>query len=152
MDLPTSSAEPGSLRIEAATPPWEPEVLEQLREALERCPDVAFAHLPGVHVTQHQEQPELVLFVWLLPGALRSLRQALNVVSEVVARVLPDGAYLDVVILNSAPELLEAVECAGCLLVERVPEERRRAREAAGRPVEADSPPEERTSPWWWPF
>ncbi len=153
VDLTPSTPDRTTIRIEPATPPWEPEVIERLRAALARCPDVAFAHLPQVYVPEHQDHPEMVLFVWLLPGALRSLRQALNTVSEIVAHALPDDDYLDVVILNSAPELLERVERAGCLLVDRVPEERSRARNAAARSGEPEPEvPAGRTSPWWWPF
>ena len=82
-------------------------------------------------VPAHQNAPSLVLFVWLRPPALRSLRFALNLVSEAVARALPDGDFLDVVVLNSAPEWLAAVERARSLLVENDPEERARALSAA---------------------
>jgi hypothetical protein len=112
------------------TPPARPlgdEVERQLRQDLEKCPDVAFAHLVDVHVPDQGEEPGAVLFVWLEPPAMRSLRGALNLVSDVVARALPEDRYLDVVILNSAPELLPDVERAGCLFVEPNPEERRRA-------------------------
>jgi hypothetical protein len=118
---------PQELRIEKAERPLATEVEARLARGLTACPDVAFAHLPQVFVPDRQERPELVLFVWLEPGAMRSLRQALNLVSEVVARALPAEQYLDLVVLNSAPELLDAVERAGCLLVERNPMERTRA-------------------------
>jgi hypothetical protein len=75
----------------------------------------------------------LVLFVWLTAAAMRSLRHSLNLVSDEVARALPPGEYLDVVILNSAPELLDDVERAGRLLVERDPGERERALQAMRR-------------------
>ena len=101
--------------------------MEELRSGLERCPDLAFAHLVDVEVPAGGESAGLVLFVWLVPDALRSLRAALDLVSEIVARALPADRYLDVVILNSAPELLSEVESAGCLLVEPHPEERKRA-------------------------
>lgn len=125
------------------------EVEQRLKEQLMCCPDVAFAHLPEVLVPARQQRPEPVLFVWLEPGALRSLRFALNLVSEAVARALPDGEFLDVVVLNSAPELLEQVEAAGSLLVEKNPEERQRALRAASEPVTLDGAP---GRPWWWPF
>jgi hypothetical protein len=99
----------------------------ELRSRLERCPDLAFAHLVDVEVPARGESAGLVLFAWLVPDAMRSLRAALDLVSEIVARALPADRYLDVVILNSAPELLSEVESAGCLLVEPHPEERRRA-------------------------
>jgi hypothetical protein len=137
------------MRISRASKPLAREVEQRLEEELSKCPDLAFAHLPEVHVPEQQAQPELVLFVWLVPEALRSLRSALNLVSEAVARALPEKQYLDVVILNSAPELLADVEDAGCLLVERSPEERQRALAAADSPPAADEP---RKSPWWWPF
>jgi hypothetical protein len=69
----------------------------------------------------------MVLFVWLVPAAMRSLRAALNLVADTVAKTLPGDQFLDVVILNSAPELLPEVERAGCLFVEPHPDERRRA-------------------------
>jgi len=136
------------MTIEPPRHPLDPELQAELREALGRCPDVAFVHLPQVRVTG-QGEPELALFVWLVPGALRSLRMALNLVSEIVSRVLPQERYLDVVILNSAPELLLQVEAAGCLLVERDADERQRALAAAGSDPEG---PEPDRRPWWWPF
>ena len=134
------------LQIEARTLELDKEVERELRRQLEGCPDLAFAHLPQVFVPGQHASPELVLFVWFLPGALRSLRSALNLVSEAVAQALPVEQYLDVVVLNSAPELLDAVERAGCLLVERDPAERRRALAAAagGEPPELFG-----KRPWW---
>jgi hypothetical protein len=126
-----------------------PEIVQKLSDQLGRCPDLAFAHLPLVLVPGRQERPAPVLFVWLEAGALRSLRSALNLVSEAVSRALPDGEFLDVVVLNSAPELLDQVEAASSLLVERNPEERARALEAASE-ESASQPAEPR--PWWWPF
>ena len=66
--------------------------------------------------------------------------------SEAVARVLPDGDYLDVVVLNSAPELLDEVERARALLVENDAEERNRALAAlaASDGVSGSEP-----KPWW---
>jgi hypothetical protein len=90
------------------------------------------------------------LFVWLQPAAMRSLRMSLNLVSEIVADVLPEAVHLDVLILNSAPELLDRVESAGCLLVERDPDERRRALEAAAAPVGGAGVAGRRRP--WWPF
>ena len=121
-------AEPDQhLRITPPARPLDDEVEERLRDGLEACPDVAFAHLVDVDVPERGEGPGAVLFVWLVPAAMRSLRAALNLVSDTVARALPKDLFLDVVILNSAPELLPEVERAGCLLVEPNPEERRRA-------------------------
>ncbi len=125
-------------------------VEERLRSDLELCPDVAFAHLADVIVPGGSGAPEPTLFVWLRPEGLRSVRSALNLVSEAVARSLPDDRYLDVVILNSAPELLEDIESRGVLVVERDAAERRRAREAASDlDGYAPLPPRRR---WWWPF
>jgi hypothetical protein len=103
----------------------------KLREGLDACPDLAFAHLVDVEVPEHGEAPDTVLFVWLVPAAMKSMRAALNLVSEAVARALPTDRYLDVVILNSAPEVLLDVERAGCLFVEPHPNERQRALAAA---------------------
>lgn len=108
------------------------ETREKLKDELAACPDVAFAHLPQVTVVGRQESPQMSLFVWLVPEAVGSLRAALNLVSEAVARALPHDVFLDVLILNSVPEMLVQVEAAGCLLVERDPVERRRALDAAG--------------------
>lgn len=124
---------PSEIRIEPPVEPLDPEVRAAVQRRLAACSDVAFAHLPQVLVPGRQERPELVLFVWLTEGAMRSLRQSLNLVSEEVARALPSGQYLDLVILNSAPELLGDVERAGCLLVERDPDERQRALRALDR-------------------
>jgi hypothetical protein len=63
--------------------------------------------------------------------------------------VLPDDAFLDVVVLNSAPELLGPVEAARSLLVENDPEERARALQAASSP---DLPEPAFKRRWWWPF
>ena len=117
------------------TPPGRPlgdEVEVKLREGLQACPDLAFAHLVDVDVPEQGEGPGMVLFVWLVPAAMRYLRAALNLVSETVAKALPEDRFLDVVILNSAPELLSDVERAGCLFVEPDAGERRRALAAIG--------------------
>jgi hypothetical protein len=116
------------------TPPGQPlgaEVEVKLREALDACPDLAFAHLVDVEIPEHGEAPDMVLFVWLVPAAMKSMRAALNLVSEAVATALPPDRYLDVVILNSAPEVLPDVERAGCLFVEPHADERQRALAAA---------------------
>ena len=116
-----------NLRITPPSRPFEDAAEVKLREGLERCPDVAFAHLVDVEVPDRGEGPGPVLFVWLVPAAMRSLRAALDLVSETVAKALPSDIFLDVVILNSAPELLPEVEGAGCLFVEPHPDERERA-------------------------
>ena len=121
------------LIIEPAEDGLDHEVEDRLRTELASCPDVAFAHLPQVTVVGRQTLPQLSLLVWLVPEAVGSLRAALNLVCEAVARALPEEVYLDVLILNSMPELLATVEAAGCLLVERDVDERRRACDAAGR-------------------
>ena len=115
------------IRITPPGLPLEDEVLEKLRIGLDGCADLAFAHLVDVDVPERHEEPGLVLFVWLVPAAMRYLRAALDLVSDIVAKALPENRFLDVVILNSAPELLADVERAGCLLVEPNPDERQRA-------------------------
>jgi hypothetical protein len=123
------------LRISPPGSPLGDEVEVKLREGLGACPDLAFAHLVDVDVPEQGDGPGMVLFVWLVPAAMKSIRAALNLVSEAVAKALPGDRYLDVVILNSAPELLPDVERAGCLLVEPHPDERRRALAAASMRV-----------------
>jgi hypothetical protein len=115
------------LHITPPARPLEDEVEDKLRKGVEACPDVAFAHLVDVDVPGLGEGPGTVLFVWLVPAAMKSLRAALNLVSESVAKALPRDRFLDVVILNSAPELLPDVERTGCLFVEPDPDERQRA-------------------------
>ena len=131
--------------------PLSEEVRQKLGDALEMCPDVAFAHLVEVDVPVRGESGP-ALFVWLRGGSLRSLRAALNLVSEAVSRVLPKDRFIDVVILNSAPELLLPVEAAECLLVEPCPEERRRALSAARSPEAETESLEDTVKRWWWPF
>jgi hypothetical protein len=143
------------MEVRAPTEPWPRDRYTRLQRELGQCPDVAFAHLPEVLVAGHQREGARVLFVWLVPEALRSLRAALNAVSEIVARVLPSHEFLDVVVLNSAPELLEQVEAANCLLVEPDAEERAKALQAAAALAEhtgEDTSPQSRRRPWWWPF
>jgi hypothetical protein len=120
------------------TPPGQPlggEVELKLREGLAACPDLAFAHLVDVEVPGQGQGPGMVLFVWLVPAAMKSMRAALNLVSEAVAKALPEDRFLDVVILNSAPELLRGIERAECLLVAPQPDERRRALAAVAENV-----------------
>lgn len=118
-----------------------PGVVKRLEAELAVCPDVAFAHLARVTVGGRADQAELGLFVWLVPEAVGSLRPALNLVSEAVARALPDGRYVDVLILNSAPDLLGPVATAGTLVVVRDPDEHRRAvAAAAGESSDAVTP------------
>jgi len=140
---------PVGLRI---LPPERPlaEIRDRLGEVLASCPDLAFAHIAEVEVASEPAVASPTLFAWLRPEAMSSIRSALNLVSEGVARALPADRYLDVVILNSAPELLEAVERVGVLVADNDPTERDHAMEAA-RNLEGyvPLPPQRR---WWWPF
>jgi hypothetical protein len=138
------------IRISRPTGPFSSETLERLRGGLQVCPDVSFAHLAEVEIEGGQDAPGLVLFVWLMPAAVKSLRAALDLVSEAVARALPEGRYVDVVILNSAPELLADLERTGCLLLERDAGERRRALAASAKDPEVVDP--KSPGPRWWPF
>ena len=122
-----------SIRFHPPSNPLGHEVAHELREALSGCPDLAFAYLVDVHVDEFGDAPNQSLFVWLQPEALSSLRGALNLVSEAVARTIPGDRFLDVLILNSAPELLVDLERSGCLFVERDSGERARAIEAVDR-------------------
>ncbi|MEE4273584.1 MAG: hypothetical protein V2I67_18055 [Thermoanaerobaculales bacterium] len=119
------------ISIEAMRGELPSETESRLREGLAACPDVAFAHLVRVELANEGTGSQPSLFVWLVPEAVGSLRAALNLVSETVARALPEELFLDVLILNSVPELVSRVEEAGGLLVVRDPDERRRAQEAA---------------------
>ncbi|MDX2436407.1 MAG: hypothetical protein QNL88_05070 [Acidobacteriota bacterium] len=132
--IPGMSQTDHRLHISPPVRPLDKESAELLRSALSACPDVAFAHLVDVQVEGVQEQPSLSLFVWLVPAGVRSLRGSLNLVSETVAGAIPKDRYVDVLILNSAPELLADVERAGRLFVERDAGERRRALEAVAQP------------------
>jgi hypothetical protein len=123
-------AAPEEIRLSPPVNPLADEVSAKLRERLQHCSDLAFAHLVDVEVLDRDVGPGPTLFVWLVPAAMRSLRAALNLVSEAVAGALPRDRFLDVVILNSVPELLPEVERVGCLFVEMDAEERRRALEA----------------------
>jgi hypothetical protein len=118
------------IRISRPDEPFGQANLEKLQTGLGSCPDLAFAYLAEVEVPESGHGPGLVLFAWLNPAALGSLRAALNLVSETVAGAIPRERYLDVVILNSAPELLPELEQEDCLLVEVIAEERRSALEA----------------------
>lgn len=119
------------MKITAAGEELGPESRGKLRDGLRAYADLAFAHLNHVVV---EEAPEgnLVLFAWLRRGGLRWMRLSLNRISEIVAESIPAGRFIDVVILNSAPELLEEIEAAGGLLVENDPEERARVLESLG--------------------
>ena len=135
--------------VEPIRNPWPKETVEALKRELSAAPDVAFAHFVDAGVPGQGEMHAAV-FVWLQSGALRSLRAALNQVSKTVAGALPDGVAVDVIILNSAPELLDQVEAVGGLIVENNPEERRHALEAAAAgPGDGEI---QRQGPWWWPF
>jgi len=130
--------------------PFDEKVVKKLRAGMENCPDVAFVYLADAEVVDRQDRPGQVIFVWLVAAAMGSLRGALNLVSETVAAALPEDRFLDVVILNSAPELLEDLERADCLFVVRDAEERRQAVAAAfDRGVGGDPESPRR---WWWPF
>ena len=131
--------------------PWSEPVLQSLVRALSAAPDIAFAYLVDAGVPGQGDMHE-ALFVWLQPGALRSLRRVLNQVSAIVSGAMPSGKAVDVIILNSAPEMLEVVEAAGGLIVENDPEERRRALEAAAATPTDDYGDPPRKGPWWWPF
>lgn len=132
--------------------PLDDDVLEKLRQGLESCPDVAFAHLCDVEVVGGDHRSAMTLFVWLVPAALRSLRMALNLVSEVIAKALPEDRFIDVAILNSAPELLQDLGRADCLFVIGDAEERWRALTAASDPDPGVYEEPETSRRWWWPF
>jgi len=138
--------------ISRPEPPLDDAVSQKLRQGLEGCPDVAFAHLCDVEVVGGDHRSAMTLFVWLVPAALRSLRMALNLVSEVVAAALPEDRFVDVAILNSAPELLQDVERADCLFVIGDAGERRRALTAASDPDPGVYDEQETSRRWWWPF
>ncbi len=127
------------------------DVYAELARGLRVCPDVAFAYLPLVEIPETSDAPHLVLFVWLRAEAMHSLRAALDLVSQVVAHALTSSDFVDVVILNSAPEMLSAIDDADCLIVDNEPEERSRVLDDARDPshVPEAMPPQKR---WWWPF
>jgi hypothetical protein len=131
--------------------PLDDVVSQKLRQGLESCPDVAFAHLCEVEVVGGDHRSAMTLFVWLVPAALRSLRMALNLVSEVIAEALPEDRFIDLAILNSAPDLLQDVERADCLFVICDAEERRRALTAAADPDPGADDEPETSRRWWWP-
>ena len=138
--------------IRRPQPPLDDAVLQELQQGLETCPDVAFAHLCDVEVVGADHRSAMTLFVWLVPAAMRSLRMALNLVSEVIAGALPEDRFIDVAILNSAPELLQDVERADCLFVIRDVEERQSALAAAESPNPGVHGESETNRRWWWPF
>ncbi len=139
------------ITIRRPEPPLDDAILQKLRQGLETCPDVAFAHLCDVEVVGGDDRSAMTLFVWLVPAAMRSLRMALNLVSEVIAGALPEDRFIDVAILNSAPELLQDVEHADCLFVVRDVEERQRAL-AAAESLDLGVHGEPETSRRWWHF
>ena len=128
------TASESHLRITPPRTPLAEDAETALRDGLDGCPDLAFAHLVDVEVVESGEGPGMVLFAWVVPAAMRSMRAALNLLSDTVAKALPRDRYIDIVILNSAPELLSEVEQAGCLFVEPVPDERQRALASVGAP------------------
>jgi len=138
--------------ISRPEPPLDDAVSQKLRQGLESCPDVAFAYLCDVEVIGGDHRSAMTLFIWLVPAALRSLRMALNLVSEVIAEALPEDRFIDVAILNSAPELLQDVERADCLFVIGDAEERRRALTAVSDPDPGVYAEPDTTRRWWWPF
>ena len=139
------------IRIEQPGSALDSPALHKLAEELEHCPDVAFAYLNTVVVASPQGEAAPTLFVWLRRESMGSIRSALNLVSEAVSRALPDDRFLDVAILNSAPELLGDVERSGTLVVLNDTEERLHAQEAM-RSTPTDDPLGDSRSPWWWPF
>ena len=130
--------------------PLSEEILGDLGLRLRACPDLAFAYLVDVDVAGVEGGPSPTLFVWLEPEAVGSLRSALNVLSEAVADALPESEFLDVLILNSVPELMEKIEGVDSPFVERDPTERRRALAAAAAGGSEIEPMPPRR--WWWPF
>jgi hypothetical protein len=140
------------IEIEKLVAQLPAEVEEQLRKELRQRQDVAFAHLTQALVPGHQNVPTPMLSVWLNREAMRSVRLSLKLVSNVVARALPKDVFVDVIILNSAPELLEQVEKVGLLLVENDSEERQSALRALSNLAEEVPAPVEPTRRWWWPF
>jgi len=129
-DMAHETSTESEIVIDPAEDDLPNEIEGRLRAELEACPDIAFAHLCRVSVPDHQPTPQLSLFVWLVPEAVGSLRAALNLVCEAVARALPDDLFVDVLILNSAPDLLGQVEERCRVFVVRDAGERTRATRA----------------------
>jgi len=138
------------LRVTRLARPLSPETEARLKSGIQSCSDVAFAYLAQVQVPERQEEPGPVLFVWLRPAALSAVHAALNLVCQAVAKAITDKTFLDVVVLNSASELLPTLEQAGCLLTEVDREERQRALWAADHPEAQESQQEPPRG--WWPF
>jgi hypothetical protein len=138
------------LRISRCSMDLAPDTMAALRERLSACPDLAFTYLAEVQVDGHDD-PAPTLFVWLEARALGSVRSALDLVARAVAQTLPAECFLDVVILNSAPDLLDAVAAEGDLVTETNPDERRRAMAAstAADGVMPDEPGRDSGASWW---
>ncbi len=130
---------------------FAPEVEDALVTRLRSCPDLAFAYLVEVTVPDHSDRPDPTLLAWLVRDAISSLRASLDLVAAAVAASIPGDSYLDVVILNSVPELLEALERTGNPLVVRDRDELERAF-AASRGDPPPSPGPAPKKPWYWPF
>ena len=137
------------ISIDALDVPLGSEIEARLRAQLLDCPDLAFAHLTQVTVAGQPGGSQPSLFVWLLPEGVASLRSALNLVSEAVARALSEDTYLDVLILNSAPELLRPVADTGAPFVVRDDAEWQRAIEAADVADDGTEPEQRPRFRWW---
>lgn len=138
------------VRLEPGAGSFSQHVEDELRDVLAACPDLAFAYLMNAEIEGHGEAGP-VLLAWVSAGAMGSLKGALNLISEGVARALPDGRFMDVVILNSAPELLADAQLVAEPFVVNDSPELERAR-AATTDMEDYQPLPPRRRFWWWPF
>lgn len=136
------------LRISSCATPLAAETQNRMIAALERCPDLAFAYLADVEV-EGQGPATRTLFAWLEAPALGSVRRALDLVARAVAESIDRDQFVDVVILNSAPELLAPVARSGLCLTAPNPDEWRRSLQAAETPSEGAAEDVAGSVPWW---
>jgi glycosyltransferase involved in cell wall biosynthesis len=100
--------------VGAPSKPLSADITEQISRALAHVPGICEAHLPQAYAKKIVDPPAQILVLVLdvavqpesvMPGVLQLLR-----------RILPAGAFLDVLALNEGSAMLKSVRNAGCLL------------------------------------
>jgi hypothetical protein len=98
-------------------PPAKPlpiEIAEQLGRALADVPSIFEAHLPMAYAKNIFDPPaQILVLVW---DPTIEAENTISAIGRLLQRILPEGAFLDIVPLDEGTEMLEAVRKADCML------------------------------------
>lgn len=102
------------LFVGAPAKPLPAEITEQIRRALGKVPGISEAHLPQAYAKELVDPPVQILVIVM--DATAQAESVMPGILKLLNRVLPAGAFLDVLPLDEDSAMLKAVRRAGCQL------------------------------------